>query len=73
MLKPKKTMREWFLLVQWRNGSVSWEKLADLKASNSVEVAEYAVVNWLAEEPAFKWWVPHVIHQRNRIISKVKS
>ena len=61
------------LLVQWRDGSVSWEKLADLKVSNPVEVTEYAVVNWLIEEPAFKWWVPHVIHQRNRIISKAKS
>ena len=30
-------------------------------------------MNWLIEEPAFKWWVPHVIHQRNRIISNVKS
>jgi len=71
--KPKKTMRGWFLLVQWRDGSVSWEKLTDLKASNPVEVAEYAVANRLVEEPAFKWWVPHVIRRRNRIISKVKS
>ena len=52
---------------------MSWEKLADLKASNPVEVAEYAVVNRLVEEPGFKWWVPNVIHWRNRIISKVKS
>ena len=71
--KPKKMTRGWFLLVQWRDGSISWERLADLKASNPVEVAEYAVVNRLVEEPAFKWWVPHVIRRRNRIISKVKS
>jgi hypothetical protein len=44
-----------------------------LKALNPVEVAEYAVVNRLVEEPAFKWWVPHVIRHRNWIISKVKS
>ena len=59
--KPKKTTCGWFLLVQWRDGSVSWEKLTDLKASNPVEVAECAVANRLVEEPAFKWWVPHVI------------
>jgi hypothetical protein len=47
--------------------------LKDLKASNPVEVAEYDVANRLIEEPAFKWWVPHVIRCRNRIISKVKS
>ena len=70
--KPKKTTQGWFLLVQWKDGSVSWEKLSDLKASNPVEVAEYAVANRLVEQPAFKWWVPHVIKHRNRIISKVK-
>jgi hypothetical protein len=43
--------------------------LADLKASNPVEVAEYSVANQQVEEPAFKWWVSH----GNRIISKVKS
>jgi hypothetical protein len=53
--KPKKTIRGWFLLVQWKDGSVSWQKLSDLKALNSVEVAEYAVANCLVEEPAFKW------------------
>ena len=60
-LKPKVTTRGWFLLVQWRGSSTSWEKLADLKASNPVKVAEYAVANRLVEEPAFKWWVPHVV------------
>jgi hypothetical protein len=71
--KPKITTKGWFLLVQWHDGSTSWEKLIGLKASNPVEVAEYAVVNRLNEEPAFRWWVPHVIHRRNRIITKVKS
>jgi hypothetical protein len=44
-LIPKTTTRGQFLFVQWHDGSVSWEKLADLKASNAVEVTEYAVVN----------------------------
>ena len=65
--KPKKTTRGWYLLVQWKDGRVSWEKLSDIKASNPIEVAEYAVANCLVEEPAFKWWVPHVIKWRNRI------
>jgi hypothetical protein len=72
--KPKISTKGWFLLVLWRNGPTSWEKLKNfLKASNPVEVAEYVIVNRLVEEPAFKWWVPHVIHCRNWIISKVKS
>jgi hypothetical protein len=39
--KPKVTTRGRFLLVhQWKDGSIIWEKLKDLKASNPVEVAE---------------------------------
>jgi hypothetical protein len=68
--KPKITTRGWFLLVQWRDGSLSWEKLKDLKALNPVKVAKYAVANQLAEEPAFNWWVPHVLRRRNRIKTK---
>jgi hypothetical protein len=71
--KPEITTRGWFLLVQWKDGSLSWEKLKDLKASNPVEVTEYAIANRLIEEPAFKWWVPHDLHHSNQIISKVKS
>jgi hypothetical protein len=41
----------------WKDKSTSWVKLKDLKASNPIELAEYAVVNRIAEEPAFKWWV----------------
>ena len=48
-------------------------KLKYLKESSLIEVAEYAVTNQIVEEPAFKWWVPHTIRKRNRIISKVKS
>jgi hypothetical protein len=60
--KPKVTTRgRSLLLLQWKDGSKSWEKLKDLKASNAVEVAEYAVADRLVEEPAFKWWVPHVL------------
>jgi hypothetical protein len=53
----------WSLLVQWKDGSISWENLKDLKVSNAVEVAEYAIAKRLVEEPAFKWWVPHVLRR----------
>ena len=44
-LKPKKMMQGWKLLVHWRDGSISWEKLKDLKESNPIEVAKYAIAN----------------------------
>jgi hypothetical protein len=72
-MKPMIMTQGWMLLVMWKDRSMSWVKLKDLKASNPIELAEYAVVNCIAEEPAFKWWVSHMLRKRNRIISKVKS
>jgi hypothetical protein len=53
------------------NGTTSWERLANLKESNPVEVGEYAATNNLYDEPAFSLWVPHVLKKRNRIIAAV--
>jgi len=72
-VKPKVTTAGWWLLVMWKDQSTMWIKLKDLKASNPIEVAEYAVANRLTEEPAFKWWVSGILRKRNRIISKVKK
>jgi len=52
---------------------MTWEKLKDLKESNPIKIAEYAVANCISNEPAFQWWVPQVLRRRNRIISKVKK
>ena len=71
--RMKTTTRGWFFLILWKDGSSSWEKLADLKASNPVELAEYAVANRLTAEPAFAWWAPYALRRRNRIISKLKT
>ena len=72
-VKPKITTKGWELLVMWKDRSTSWVKLKDLKASNPVELAEYAVTNRIAEEPAFKWWVSDTLRKQNHIISKVKG
>jgi hypothetical protein len=69
----KKTTRGWKLCVEWKDGSTSWERLADLKESNPVELAEYAVTRGIDNEPAFAWWVPFTLKRRNRIIAAVNS
>jgi hypothetical protein len=38
---------------------MSWERLMDLKESNPIEVAEYAIWRGIDNEPAFAWWVPY--------------
>jgi hypothetical protein len=60
-------------LVEWKDGSSNWLPLKDLKQSYPLEVAEYALANKIAEEPAFAWWVPYTLKKRERIISKVKT
>jgi hypothetical protein len=67
----RKTTKGWHLCVEWKDGTTSWERLADLKESNLVEVAEYAVIKKLYDEPEFVWWVPHVLKKQNRLIAAV--
>lgn len=69
----KTTTKGWKLQVSWKNGTSDWIPLKDLKESNPVEVAEYAKANKIDEEPAFAWWVHHILRRRNRIVSKVKA
>jgi hypothetical protein len=69
----RKTTKGWQFCVLWKDGSTSWESLKDLKESNPVQVAEYAVTNKLVHEPAFVWWVPYTLKKRDRIIAKVNT
>jgi len=63
----------WQLCCQWKDGSTSWENLADLKESHPIETSEFAVTAGIDHEPAFNWWVPHTLKKRDRIISMVKK
>jgi len=67
----RKTTKGWKLCVKWRDGSTSWVRLAELKESFPIEVAEFAVAQGIHDEPAFIWWVPYVLARRNRIVSTV--
>ena len=69
----RKTTKGWHLCVEWKDGTTSWERLAELKESNPVEVAEYATAVGISDQPAFKWWVTHTLNKRNAIIAKVNS
>ena len=67
------TTKGWELLIRWKDGSETWTTLKDMKEAYPVQTAEYAVQAKIHDEPAFAWWVPHVISKRAAIISKVKS
>jgi hypothetical protein len=72
-LQLRKATKGWSLCVEWKDGSTSWERLADLKESNPVEIADYSVAHSLESEPVFAWWVPFTLKRRNRIIAAVNK
>ncbi len=57
----------------WKDGSTSWETLRNLKESNPLELAEYAVMHQISQEPAFAWWVPYTLKRRDRMVSSIVS
>jgi hypothetical protein len=48
-------------------------KLAELKDSYPIELAEFAKALGIADEPTFAWWAPHTLSRRNAILSAVKA
>ena len=72
-LHRKSTTRGWKILVKWKDGSVDWVPLKELKQSNPVDLAEYLMLNEIIDEPDFNWWFKENLKYGNRIISKVKS
>jgi hypothetical protein len=59
--------------VSWKDGTESCVKLAELKDSYPMELAEFAKARGIADEPAFAWWVPHTLRRRNAILSAEKD
>lgn len=43
-----------------------------MKEANPIELAEYAVSRKLEKEPAFAWWINHVLKRRECIIKQVR-
>lgn len=61
------------MLIQWKDGSTTWNKLKDVKDSYPFQLAEFAIQQGFSDEPAFAWWIPFVIKKKERKISKIKS
>ena len=73
MKRKKRTTQGWEICVQWKDGSMNWIALKDLKDYYPVDIADYAVTNKIQDEPAFALWVPYVLSKRKRIIAKLRS
>ena len=71
--RRRETTKGCEVCIQWKDGSYTWNQVKDAKESFPVQLAEYAVLNQIADEPVFAWWVKKVIKKRDRIISKTAS
>jgi hypothetical protein len=69
--KVRKTTKGCNLCVECKYETTSWERLADLKESNPVEVSEYDAAKSLIDTTVFVWWAPYVLKKRTRIIAAV--
>jgi hypothetical protein len=55
--------------VLWKDGTSTWVPLKELKESNSVQVADYAVGNKIATERAFNLIGGYMMYSAGKIES----
>lgn len=72
-MRPKITTQGWYFQLEWKDRTMNWIPLKDLKDDYPMQLAEYVVRNNLQEETAFKWWVPGVLNKKDRMVAKIKS
>src|SRR6056300_2119734 len=71
--RRRRTTKGWQIFVTWKDGSSNYVPLKDMKESFPVELAMYAKEKGIDDEPAFAWWVDHVLKKQKAFIGKVKS
>ena len=65
------TTKGWDLQICWKDGSIDWLPLSQVKEAIPVELAENTVAQRINKEPAFNWWVNKTLQKRDRIIGKI--
>ena len=70
-MQMKTTTRAWKYLAKWRYSSKIWILLKDLKKSYPIEVVEYVMARGIHDEPAYAWWVPYALKNRDILIFAV--
>jgi hypothetical protein len=66
------TTMGWDICIAWQDGSTSWHPLSDVKNSFQLQLAKYAKLNKLDNEPAFSWWVNHTLKKEKWLIKTKK-
>ena len=73
MNQRKVTTAGWQLYILCKDGDTNWFSVKYIKHSYPVELAYYAKMMKIYDEPVFAWWVAYVQKKRGIISSKLKS
>ena len=63
----KETSIGWKLLVQLKDGSTTWKKIKYMKEFYPIQVSEYTIQSKISNEPAYAWWISHVLKKREKL------
>ena len=69
----RKTTVGWKFRDKWKDETVTWTPLKELKESDPIDIAEYLTAQGIKDEPEFSRWVPFTLCKRDSIIAAVKS
>lgn len=67
------TTKGWKFKIKIKDNADTWVQMKYVLDSNPIELAEYAIAQGIANEPAFAWWVPRTLRKRERIIKKATT
>jgi len=71
-IHPRRTTKGWKICVLWKDGSTTWETLADMKEAFLLQVAQFATAHNLHNHIAFRWWIPQVAKHQTHIIKAIR-
>ena len=70
---PKKTIKGCEFLIEFKYQKITWVDIKYINQAIPIELDEYALANYIADNPGLALWVPYTLKNRNIIISKLKK
>ena len=55
--RRRETTKGWEVFIQWKDEISTWNQVKDARESFPVQLEEYVVLDQIADESAFAWWI----------------
>ena len=60
-------------MIEFKYQKITWVDIKYINQAIPIELDEYALANYIADNPGLALWVPYTLKNRNIIISKLKK